>query len=198
MHGAQTYYTSAGSPTETHLQDIGYTGRVLDTESNHGYFRSRVYSAAAGVFVSRDNARGYVDGLNLYTGYFAPVGMDPTGEEVIRGNAAEQCPRAYAAYRRCVSKNSTFFVACTGQAQGPTLGVEVVCAASCGIKYKAKGPWFGVCMASCAVYWLAKLPCDWTVCNEILEDRKYKCCNKMNRDCWKESRGRLEPCRQTR
>ena len=43
------------------------------------YFRARYYSGDLGRFVSRDPL-GYVDGMNLYRGYFVPGGVDPSGE----------------------------------------------------------------------------------------------------------------------
>jgi RHS repeat-associated protein len=58
--------------------DTGFTGRDLDQDSGLMYFRHRWYSPKLGRFVNRDPA-GYVDGLSLYAGYFAPNGVDPTG-----------------------------------------------------------------------------------------------------------------------
>jgi RHS repeat-associated protein len=60
--------------------DTGFTGRDLDQDSGLMYFRHRWYSPRLGRFVNRDPA-GYVDGLSLYAGYFAPNGLDPYGLE---------------------------------------------------------------------------------------------------------------------
>lgn len=55
-----------------------FTGRALDEETGLYYFRERMYSEKDGRFVGRDPI-GYVDGKNLYRGYFAPGAMDPSG-----------------------------------------------------------------------------------------------------------------------
>jgi RHS repeat-associated protein len=43
---------------------IGFTGRYHDDETGLQYFRSRMYSASLGRFISRDSA-GYVNGMNF-------------------------------------------------------------------------------------------------------------------------------------
>jgi RHS repeat-associated protein len=55
-----------------------FTGRRLDPETELYYFRMRMYCSAIGSFISRD-PNGYVDGMSLYLGYFAPWGLDPLG-----------------------------------------------------------------------------------------------------------------------
>ena len=57
-----------------------YTGRRFDADSGMYYFRARMFHPRVGRFLSRDPKR-FVDGLNLYQGYFAPKGLDPTGME---------------------------------------------------------------------------------------------------------------------
>jgi hypothetical protein len=54
---------------------------MYEEESGLTYFRNRYFSSILNVFVSRDPL-GYVDGHNLYTGYFAPNRLDPYGTEV--------------------------------------------------------------------------------------------------------------------
>ena len=51
------------------------------------YFRARSYSTTLGRFISRDPL-GYVDGMNLYAGYFVPGGRDPLG----LSNGSAPCP----------------------------------------------------------------------------------------------------------
>jgi len=55
-----------------------FTGRQLDSETGLFYFRARYYDASLGQFVSRDPLN-YVDGMNLYRGYFAVNDLDPSG-----------------------------------------------------------------------------------------------------------------------
>ncbi len=55
-----------------------FTGRRWDRESELYYFRARHYNPELGKFQTRDRL-GYIDGMNLYTAYFAPNGIDPTG-----------------------------------------------------------------------------------------------------------------------
>ena len=46
------------------------------------YFRARYYDASLGQFISRDPI-GFVDGFNLYLGYFVPSGLDWSGFVVL-------------------------------------------------------------------------------------------------------------------
>jgi RHS repeat-associated protein len=60
----------------------GFTGRRYDHESDLYYFRARYYSTELGGFISRDPLE-YVDGMNMYSGYFARrFGLDPSGTEI--------------------------------------------------------------------------------------------------------------------
>jgi RHS repeat-associated protein len=59
-------------------QQVGFTGRYLDTESGLYYFRARYYSGTLGRFIGRDPIE-YVDGNSLYSAYFIPNQTDPTG-----------------------------------------------------------------------------------------------------------------------
>ena len=69
--------------------DRGFTGYVADNETGLSYARSRMYSPTLGRFIGRDPIRrnewypkcfdGYVDGYNLYNGYFIPNSLDPLG-----------------------------------------------------------------------------------------------------------------------
>jgi len=76
-------YNAYGKPvviTDSILVDNPYffTGRQLDTETGLFYFRARYYDASLGQFISRDPLN-YVDGMNLFRGYFAINGLDETG-----------------------------------------------------------------------------------------------------------------------
>jgi RHS repeat-associated protein len=55
-----------------------FTGRRYDTESGNYFFRARMYQPEHGRFLQMDPL-GFIDGANLYTGYFAPNSIDPTG-----------------------------------------------------------------------------------------------------------------------
>ncbi len=67
-----------------------FTGREYDDVTDTYHYRARIYLSRLGRFGSRDPI-GYVDGENLYQGYFAASGMDPSGER-------KDCD---AAYRFC-------------------------------------------------------------------------------------------------
>ena len=70
------------SSSQEPLQDYGYTGRRIDKETGLMYFRARYYSPELGRFISRDPL-AFVDGMNLYAGYFAMWGdIDPFGLEI--------------------------------------------------------------------------------------------------------------------
>ncbi|MFH1023925.1 MAG: RHS repeat-associated core domain-containing protein [Planctomycetota bacterium] len=66
----------------------GFTGREIDPETGWMYFRNRYYSPTLGRFVSRDLIE-YVDGMNLYAGYFMPNDFDPFGLSPEGGSAAD-------------------------------------------------------------------------------------------------------------
>jgi len=72
-----------------------YTGRRFDVETAWFYFRNRYYSPLRGRFVSRDSM-GYVDGMNLYHGYFVVNGLDPYGKSIV-------IPALVAAFAACVA-----------------------------------------------------------------------------------------------
>lgn len=55
-----------------------FTGREFDVETGLMHFRARTYDPVQGRFKQRDPL-GYVDGMNLYAGYFVPVDLDPFG-----------------------------------------------------------------------------------------------------------------------
>lgn len=55
-----------------------FTGRQFDEESGLYFYRARYYDPVKGRFLQRDSL-GYVDGMNLYAGYFIPNGFDPFG-----------------------------------------------------------------------------------------------------------------------
>jgi RHS repeat-associated protein len=58
--------------------NVGWTGRYLDTETGLWFFRARYFDSGLGRFIGRDPL-GYVDGMSLYAGYFVPNGVDPSG-----------------------------------------------------------------------------------------------------------------------
>ena len=55
-----------------------YTARRYDPESGNYYFRARNYSPDLGRFLQMDPI-GYLDGMNLYAGYFVIKTSDPSG-----------------------------------------------------------------------------------------------------------------------
>ena len=84
-YGKHTYLDDEANPTDdgtTIGNDYTYTGRRLDPATGLLYFRARYYDPQTGEFISRDPL-GYVDGMSLYRGYFAPGAMDPTGGQIV-------------------------------------------------------------------------------------------------------------------
>ncbi|NRA51803.1 MAG: RHS repeat-associated core domain-containing protein [Phaeodactylibacter sp.] len=65
----------------------GHTGRWHDEETGLQYFRARYFDSELGRFVGRDPAE-YIDGMSMYSGYFVPLAMDPTGQAryIFRGH----------------------------------------------------------------------------------------------------------------
>ena len=83
-YGERTVLAPDGVTTRaasSYNQQVGFTGRYLDKDTSLWYFRARYYSGSLGRFIQREK-QGYVDGLNLYQGYFTPNETDPTGEIV--------------------------------------------------------------------------------------------------------------------
>ena len=80
----QFYTTSWGTKPGTSYGTVHtFTGRELDAESGLYYFRARYWDPALGRFIARDPI-GYVDGMNLYQGYFVHGGVDPSGMRLVR------------------------------------------------------------------------------------------------------------------
>ena len=72
------------SSTATTNNSYGFTGRYLDVETGLWYFRARYFNDEMGRFVTRDPL-GYVDGMNLYAGYFAEgFRLDPYGNAELK------------------------------------------------------------------------------------------------------------------
>ena len=67
-----------GDGTSDYEWEYRFTDREWDAESGLHYFRARYYDEVNGRFLQRDPI-GYVDGLNLYAGYFLPQHVDPSG-----------------------------------------------------------------------------------------------------------------------
>ncbi|MFO0975979.1 MAG: RHS repeat-associated core domain-containing protein [Planctomycetaceae bacterium] len=59
-----------------------FTGQCKDVESRLSYFRSRYSSGSLGAFLLRDPL-GMADGINLYSAYFVPQFVDPSGSKRI-------------------------------------------------------------------------------------------------------------------
>jgi RHS repeat-associated protein len=80
-YGQRTVLAADGTTIRTassYGNQYGFTGRYLDKETGLWYFRARHYSAAMGRFTGRDK-KNYIDGLSLYSAYFIPCFLDPSG-----------------------------------------------------------------------------------------------------------------------
>jgi len=64
---------------------VGFTGRYHDGETQLTYFRARYQDAELGRFVGRDPL-GYVNGSSLQASHFVPGGVDPTGTVAAKGH----------------------------------------------------------------------------------------------------------------
>jgi RHS repeat-associated protein len=79
-YGDRAVRTAAGAPLAKSLVNngIGFTGYVLDVELVQWHARVRQFDATLGRFTARDRL-GYPDGFNMYTAFFVPLALDPTG-----------------------------------------------------------------------------------------------------------------------
>lgn len=83
IYGKRTVYNGLGEVINNSKLSIqnyyGFTGRRYDAETGLYYFRARYYNAELGRFISRDPLT-FVDGMNMYAGYFSLYGLtDPMG-----------------------------------------------------------------------------------------------------------------------
>ena len=79
-YGKQTVVSSSINSNNNY----GFTGRYIDNETGLWYFRARYFSDELGRFISRDPL-GYIDGMGLYTAYFAEgFDFDPMGLSVVK------------------------------------------------------------------------------------------------------------------
>jgi hypothetical protein len=117
--GMQIMVTGAKNPTSTnrpHHSALASRKKPTQTHPDCCYprkrlYRARYYHAELGRFISRDPI-GYVDGMNLYRGYFVPAETDPSGEVVVTylkaGLLNPKCPppiRGIRRYKFAVSGN---------------------------------------------------------------------------------------------
>ena len=73
------FNSSANQPSLTIAAvNVAYTGRTIDDESHFYQFRSRMYCAREGRFLSIDPSK-YSDGQSLFANYFGLQKQDPSG-----------------------------------------------------------------------------------------------------------------------
>jgi|GEM_PF-6881823 len=148
-------YNAYGKPvviTDSILVDNPYffTGRQLDSETGLFYFRARYYDASLGQFISRDPLN-YVDGMNLYRGYFAVNALDPMG---LDGGATA------IAVAVGIGVVTTYYA--TGCDSGATrvaaykVGCQLGCKKPCGTIYVAHGQYEGSREEICQRNWLGR------------------------------------------
>jgi len=71
-------FASDGDGISDVAWEYRFTCREFDSETGLHYFRARYYHDGLGRFIGRDPL-GFIDGLNLYSGYFVPNALDPMG-----------------------------------------------------------------------------------------------------------------------
>ncbi len=119
-YGTLGIYAANGTvrSSSTYANRYTYTGREWDGDLRLYHFRARWYDPSTGGFISRDPL-GYVDGMNLYRGYFGVSTTDPFGLSPVNvacwvagcgGCLACLGPGAVACY--AYSKDSAQFVSC--------------------------------------------------------------------------------------
>jgi RHS repeat-associated protein len=79
--GTGGWWADDATQTKQPTCDYLWTGRRYDPETEIYYFRARYYGPTLGRFLSEDPL-GYVDGMNLYRGYFLPRYVDPSGTSI--------------------------------------------------------------------------------------------------------------------
>jgi RHS repeat-associated protein len=79
-YGDRAVRTAAGSPlAKSQVNNgIGFTGYVINAETNQYHARARQFDATLGRFTARDFL-GYIDGQSLYSGYMIPNATDALG-----------------------------------------------------------------------------------------------------------------------
>ena len=79
-YGKQAITSSVGTPRPRSVVGFnrGFTGYVADQETGLAFARTRMYSPQLGRFIGRDSME-YSDGFALYSAYFCPNGLDPSG-----------------------------------------------------------------------------------------------------------------------
>ncbi len=87
-YGERRVFDGAGTlrTASIYAQRSGFTGKEHDHETELVFFESRYYSEQMGRFISRDK-EGYIDGMSLYSAYFIPLNLDPTGRFAIGWHA---------------------------------------------------------------------------------------------------------------
>jgi RHS repeat-associated protein len=83
-YGDRAVRTPAGAPLAKSqvINGIGFTGYVINAETNQYHARARQFNANHGRFTGRDPLQ-YINGQSLYRAYFAPNALDPSGTELL-------------------------------------------------------------------------------------------------------------------
>jgi len=115
------------------IRRMGFTGYVADSETGLLHARARPYSTTLGRFVGRDPQKqkpkkgidglnydtsphpfdGYVDGMSLYSAYFAPYKLDPFGTQTLTRETECGTIKADLNPSAQNSNNGTFFATFT-------------------------------------------------------------------------------------
>ena len=83
--------------------DRGFTGYITDSETGLHHARARQYSPTLGRFVGRDPLK-YVDGASLYSAYFVPNHVDPSGQNQQEIDSASASLEAMCDKKDCLDR----------------------------------------------------------------------------------------------
>jgi RHS repeat-associated protein len=181
----------------------GFTGYAADNQTGLLHARAREYNPQQGRFISRDSW-GYVDGLSMYSAYFAPNLLDPSGhkkkcsecrdeykagrEEAIN-EASKRREAAHKEFKEDLDDATKMYNAALKAATGvrdanlnAAAGVYAGCCAGAAVGALACGVWYPACLAAFLAACTANYVSDRNKANAQFQLDKTTAWNDMKRD----------------